>query len=359
MISKKRLNQILEEMTEISKRDFLLFSSRGERIAGESPGEFEEQVCAFVDSSEETAVSDQWIYYRLELNGQTEYVLLCSVNEQEDQSYMVGEMALSQIRNLLLAAREPENRTNVLRQILNNEMEAEQVSGACRQLKLRPRNYLLFVIQYKSDRDPILKETLENLFSNRTTDLVVEMDDFRTVLIKDTEDIADGDFEQYARTIIDNLQTEAMTNVWVGYADPIDAFEQMAGAYRDACTALKVGIVFYAEDKIYYYNRLGIARLIYKLPKDLCEMFLQEVLGDDMKIHLDEEMLTTVKKLFENNLNISETARQLYVHRNTLVYRLERIEKSIGLDVRSFRDAMLLSIAMMVRTHVNELNVVN
>ncbi|MFQ7714246.1 MAG: PucR family transcriptional regulator [Agathobacter rectalis] len=103
------------------------------------------------------------------------------------------------------------------------------------------------------------------------------------------------------------------------------------------------------------YDRLGIGRLIYQLPMSLCEMFIREVFGDEVpQILDDEEAMSTISKFFENNLNISETARQLYVHRNTLVYRLERIEKSIGLDIRTFDDAMIFKIATMVLAHIKD-----
>ena len=119
--------------------------------------------------------------------------------------------------------------------------------------------------------------------------------------------------------------------------------------------ALEVGRLFYVEKEIMAYDRLGIGRLIYQLPMSLCEMFIREVFGDEVpQILDDEEAMSTISKFFENNLNISETARQLYVHRNTLVYRLERIEKSIGLDIRTFDDAMIFNIATMVLAHIKD-----
>lgn len=117
--------------------------------------------------------------------------------------------------------------------------------------------------------------------------------------------------------------------------------------------ALEVGSIFYAEDHTVSYSNLGIGRLIYQLPASLCEMFLKEVFGEKVPDIFDEETTVTINKFFENNLNISETARQLYVHRNTLVYRLERIEKVLGLDIRTFEDAMLFKIALMVISHMN------
>ncbi|MCC8081836.1 MAG: helix-turn-helix domain-containing protein [Lachnospiraceae bacterium] len=355
MISAKKLDRILEEMKEVSKKDYLLFSAEGELLSGTAEGNgFCEYVRLFTISLAETQVQQGWIFFRVELHGETEYVLLCSTGYEIDQSYVIGRMALCQIRNLFLSMEEPESRINGLRQILNGEIPDEKISEKCHQLRLKPGKYILYVIQYKSAADSVLAETMKNLFVNGRTDFMIEMDDTKTVLIKDTTDIQNDNYEKYARVIVDNLQTEAMVNVWVGYGDPFTSCEKMYRAYRNACTALKVGVVFYSAENVFYYQKLGIGRLIYKLPANLCEMFLEEVLGENMDIDFDEETMATINKLFENNLNISETARQLYIHRNTLVYRLERIEKKLGLDIRSFEDAMLFKIAIMVRDHLNE-----
>ena len=161
------------------------------------------------------------------------------------------------------------------------------------------------------------------------------------------------------RTILSGIhayyEPEAMIKVRVGYGNPTDVLPKLAESYQEAKMALEVGRLFYVEKEIMAYDRLGIGRLIYQLPMSLCEMFIREVFGDEVpQILDDEEAMSTISKFFENNLNISETARQLYVHRNTLVYRLERIEKAIGLDIRTFDDAMIFKIATMVLAHIKD-----
>ncbi|MCD8216959.1 MAG: helix-turn-helix domain-containing protein [Clostridiales bacterium] len=359
IVSAKRVERILGDMREASKREYLLFSVDGELIAGTvSAEETSETIVPFASSLAETQVQQGWIYFRVELQGETKFVLLCSRGSETDQSYVIGKMALCHVRNYMLSLQEPENRINALRQIINGEIPREKVAEKCHQLQLKPGKYVLYVIHTKSEADSVMLETLKNLFVNSYQDFMVEMDGTKTILIKNAVDIPGENYEQYARAIVDNMQSEAMINVWVGYGDPVESFEQMHRAYKHAGTALDIGIVYYGTERVFYYQKLGIGRLIYKLPADLCEMFLKEVLGENMELDLDEETLATINKLFENNLNISETARQLYIHRNTLVYRLERIEKKLGLDIRSFEDAMLFKIAMMVRAHLDELNVV-
>ncbi len=358
MNSDKKLDRIMEEMREAGERDLLLFSADGELISGsEDKTELAESVSMFVDSPAESQIQGGWAYFRVEMQGETEYVLLCSADDETEHSFAIGRMALCHIRDMLISSQEPESRISALRQILNGEISEARTAELCHQLHIKPCSYILYVIQYKRDPDSILFETLRNLFSNSISDYLIEMDGTKTVLIKDVDELSGLTLRQYADTIVDNLQSEAMANVWIGYGSPIDSFDQASTAYHNACTALKIGMVFYAEDRVFYYQELGIGRLIYKLPADLCEMFLEEVLGENKKIDLDDETMITIRKLFENNLNISETARQLYIHRNTLVYRLERIEKKLGMDIRTFEDAMTFKIAMMVRQHLNELYV--
>ena len=112
--------------------------------------------------------------------------------------------------------------------------------------------------------------------------------------------------------------------------------------------ALEVGKIFYVDKNVIAYSNLGIGRLIYQLPLPLCKMFIKEIFMNTSPDEFDEETLTTINKCFENNLNVSETSRQLYIHRNTLVYRLDKLQRSTGLDLRVFDDAITFKIALMV-----------
>ena len=140
----------------------------------------------------------------------------------------------------------------------------------------------------------------------------------------------------------------------MAYGTIVNEIKEVSRSYKEARMALDVGKIFFEERDVIAYSTLGIGRLIYQLPMSLCEMFIHEVFGDEIPDVFNEEISVTIQKFFENNLNISETARQLYVHRNTLVYRLERLQRSIGLDIRRFDDAMTFKIAMMVIAHMNQ-----
>ena len=159
--------------------------------------------------------------------------------------------------------------------------------------------------------------------------------------------------------IVDMMNAEAMMNVRVAYGTIVQELKDVSKSYKEASLALDVGKIFYVEKKVNAYSNLGIGRLIYQLPVNLCRIFIDEIFGDADPAEFDEEILTTVNKFFENNLNVSETSRQLFVHRNTLVYRIEKLQKSTGLDVRTFDDALTFKIAMMVVNYMKYLDHLN
>ena len=158
-----------------------------------------------------------------------------------------------------------------------------------------------------------------------------------------------------AKSVVDIINTEAMLKVRVSFGTMVNELKDVSKSYKEAKMALDVGKIFYAEKDVISYGTHGIGRLIYQLPENLCHIFIQEIFKDGEAFSIDEETLTTVNKFFDNNLNVSETSRQLFVHRNTLVYRLEKLEKATGLDVRTFDDALTFKIALMVENYIKYL----
>ena len=147
-----------------------------------------------------------------------------------------------------------------------------------------------------------------------------------------------------------------MLNVRVAYGISVNELKDVSKSYKEAKMALDVGSIFYSHMRVISYETLGIGRLIYQLPVNLCRIFVKEVFGDTIPEDIDDEILTTVSKFFDNNLNVSETSRQLFIHRNTLVYRIEKLQKAIGLDMRIFDDALTFKIALMVVDYMKYLD---
>ena len=258
-------------------------------------------------------------------------------------------MAVCQIRNLILSKTEQFDRNNFMQNILLGNMLVVDMYNKAQKLHIEQTERIVFVIDVEGKKDSTAIELVKNLFVNKSKDFVTEIDEQSIILVKESKDMkTEKDLLSFASMIVDNMHAEAMVRVRVGYGNRVNNLQDIAKSYQEAKMALEVGRIFYVEKEIVAYSLLGIGRLIYQIPMSLCEMFIQEVFGDEIPDIFDEETMTTIQKFFDNNLNISETARQLYVHRNTLVYRLERLERTIGLDIRKFDDAMTFKIALMV-----------
>lgn len=209
------------------------------------------------------------------------------------------------------------------------------------------------LIRILSENDVSVYDVIQNLFPDKQKDFVLNISEKEVVLIKETRPSTDPrDLEKLARSIVDTLSSEFYTQTTIGIGTVVYGIKDLARSYKEAQVALEVGKVFDTDKIIVSYDNLGIARLIYQLPTTLCEAFLQEVFKKGSIESLDQETLFTIQKFFENNLNVSETSRKLFVHRNTLVYRLEKIKKLTGLELREFDDAIIFKVALMVKKYL-------
>lgn len=214
-----------------------------------------------------------------------------------------------------------------------------------------PRAVFYIKVQRRGDNG--IYEVVRNMFPDKERDFVVNIDSDNIVLIKELKDGTEPELlDSIAQQILDTVRAETMLTVLVGVSTVAETINDLNSAYKEAQIALEVGKVFNEEKYILNYQNLGIGRLIYQLPIKLCELFLQEVFKKGDITLLDNETILTINKFFENDLNVSETSRQLFVHRNTLVYRLEKIYKLTGLDLRKFDQAIVFKVAMMVHKYL-------
>lgn len=353
MISNHKIQVAIDEMHDISKTDLAVYTEKGKPVASTFTPEqdMEEAVVAFADSMADSQMQAGCFFFKIVVEDELEYVLLAHSSSEE--AYLVGKMAACQIRNLASAYMEQFDRNNFMQNILLGNMLVVDMYNKAQKLHIEQSERVVYVIEIEGRKDAAVMETVKNLFVTKTRDFVTEIDEKSVILVKDCRDMKkEEDLMSLASMIIDNMHAEAMVKVRVGFGNRVYNLQDIAKSYQEAKMALEVGRIFYAEKEIISYSLLGIGRLIYQLPMSLCEMFIKEVFADGVPDVFDEETMVTIQKFFENNLNISETARQLYVHRNTLVYRLERLEKIIGLDIRKFDDAMTFKIALMVISHM-------
>ena len=219
---------------------------------------------------------------------------------------------------------------------------------------LKQENSILTVIRIVSKTDISAYDIIQNLFPDKSKDFVININESEIALVKEIKpDTESHDLEKLASSIADTLSSEFYTHCVVGIGTTVTGIKDLARSFKEAQSALEVAKVFDTERIIVSYDNLGIARLIYQLPTTLCEMFLKEVFKRGSIESLDQETLFTIQRFFENNLNVSETSRKLFVHRNTLVYRLEKIKKITGLDLREFEDAIVFKVALMVKKYLN------
>ncbi|MBQ3815718.1 MAG: helix-turn-helix domain-containing protein [Clostridia bacterium] len=212
---------------------------------------------------------------------------------------------------------------------------------------------VVFLIKFHSKSDVLSFDMVQNIFPDKNKDYVIATGEQDIVLVKEVKQGTDiKEIEKIAKQIADTLNSEFYVKVSIGIGTVVDNIKDLARSYKEAQVAFEVGKVFDTEKNIISYENLGIGRLIYQLPTTLCEMFLQEVFKNGSLDSLDRETLMTIQCFFENNLNVSETSRKLFVHRNTLVYRLEKIRKLTGLDLREFDHAITFKVALMVKRYL-------
>lgn len=246
------------------------------------------------------------------------------------------------------------DRANFIKNVLLDNVLPGDVLARARELRLsHDAQHVVFLIRMEGAEDFSSLDIVANIFPEKDRDFVINIDDRDAVLVKEVHrGVTAGELLKIAQSIVDMLNSEALLRVVVGIGPVAETIKSLSRSFKGAQVALEVGKVFDNERTIVNYENLGIARLIYQLPTTLCELFLSEVFKKEGLAALDGETISTIQKFFENNLNVSETARQLYVHRNTLVYRLDKIEKLTGLDLRIFDHAIIFKVAMMVNKYL-------
>ena len=358
MISSQVIQSSIEELRTITKVDLCVFDLTGSVIAStvDMSEITPDLVSGFANSPADSQVIGPHHLLKIMDEGELLYILVA--RGMTDDVYMVGKIAVCEIQNLAVAYKERFDRNNFFQNLLLDNLLLVDIYNRAKKLHIEvtaPR--VVFLVETRLEKDGIVTELLKGMFSSQVGDYITAVDESSVILVKAVEaDTTHEDLEAIAQTVVAMMNTEAMLNVRVAFGTVVQELKDVSKSYKEAKMALDVGKIFYAEKNVTAYSTLGIGRLIYQLPINLCKIFIEEIFGDNVPMDLDEETLTTINKFFENNLNVSETSRQLFVHRNTLVYRIEKIQKSTGLDLRSFDDALTFKIALMVVNYMKYLD---
>ena len=358
MLSNQIIQKSLDELKAVTKVDLEVYDLEGSRLAGTVSRYNEEThiVRIFAQSVAQTQEMENKWFMKILDEERDMYVLIAYGDAQ--YTYSVAKIAVNQLQALMVAYKEKFDRNNFFQNLILDNLLLVDIYNRAKKLHLEVEaKRIVYLIETKVESESMAKELLRSLFSQQNGDYVTSVDEKNIVLIKSLhKEEMEEEISQTARTIVDMLNSEAMLSVKVSYGTVVNELKEVSKSYKEAKMALDVGKIFYAEKTIIGYEKLGIGRLIYQLPVSLCRMFMNEIFGDNLPDKLDEETLITIQKFFENSLNVSETARQLYIHRNTLVYRIEKLQKETGLDIRNFDDALTFKIALMVVSYLHYLD---
>ena len=350
MISNQILQTTIEGLKGITRIDLCICDIEGKVLAStfSDAEEYESSILAFVDSPADSQVIQGYQFFKVFDEHQLEYILLAKGGS--DDVYMVGKLAAFQIQNLLVAYKERFDKDNFIKNLLLDNLLLVDIYNRAKKLHIETNvRRVVFLIETNNEKDINALETVRRLCATQTKDFITAVDEKNIILVKEVKPGETyEDLEKTANTLLDMLNTEAMTKVHVAFGTIVNEIKEVSRSYKEAKMALDVGKIFYSNKNVVAYSNLGIGRLIYQLPLPLCRMFIKEIFDGKSPDEFDEETLATINKFFENSLNVSETSRQLYIHRNTLVYRLDKLQKSTGLDLRVFEDAITFKIALMV-----------
>ena len=350
MAYNQMLQSTIEGVKSITRTDLCLMNTEGEVIAStfQDADNYKESALRFAASPAEIQVVQGYQYFKIADGNTLEYVML--MRGDGDDIYTIGKLVAFQIQSLLSAYKEKHDKENFIKNVLLDNMLLVDIYNKARKLHVdTDARRCVLVVETSRVRDNVAMDILKGLLAGRSRDFITAVNEETIIVVRDLGKNEDyKEIHNLSAEIVGILNTEAMANARVAYGTIVGNIKDISRSFKEAQMALDVGKIFYEDRSIVAYSRLGIGRLIYQLPVSLCKMFIDEIFPDMTPEEMDEETLLSIRKFFENSLNVSETARQLYIHRNTLVYRLDKVNKATGLDLRVFEDAITFEIALMV-----------
>lgn len=350
MVSNQVLQNTIDGIKDITRLEICIMDADGREVVSTAPV-FEDASRAIPDFAVSPADSQSagpFQFFKVLEDQQLEYVLV--VYGDTDNTLLVGRMAAFQLRGLMAAFKERYDKDSFMKNLLLDNLLLVDIYSRAKKLRIIPDvRRVVLIVENGSDRDRNVLELLQEYIGVSSADFVTAVDETNVVIVKElTDNSKDREIEKTALNIETQLHRLGITDIRVSYGTVVDEIKEVSRSFKEAKMALDVSKIFFEDRTVIAYNELGIGRLIYQLPIPLCKMFIREIFKGKNPDDFDQETLATINKFFENSLNVSETSRQLFIHRNTLVYRLDKLQKSTGLDLRVFEDAITFKIALMV-----------
>lgn len=355
MISNQILQNTIEGLKSIVRVDFCIMDTDGKEVATTMDGLSGRgtEAADFAKSPADSQEIRGCQYFKIFDEQQLEYILAAEGTGED--VYTIGKVAAFQIQNLLVAYKERFDKDNFIKNLLLDNLLLIDIYSRAKKLHIQTDvKRVVMIIETDNGKDSNVLEVMRTFFGSNSKDFITAVDENNVIVVKD---LSEGDnqkeIERAAKGMEAFLLKEGMSGIHIAYGTIVKEIKEVSRSYKEAKMAMDVGKIFFDERNIIAYSELGIGRLIYQLPIPLCKMFIKEIFGGKSPDEFDEETLTTINKFFENSLNVSETSRQLFIHRNTLVYRLDKLQKSTRLDIRVFEDAITFRIALMVVKYMN------
>ena len=349
MISNQILQRTIDGLTEITGKDFSVFDTDGNVLASniKDAAGLSGTAAKLAASGSDRRKTGGCFFYKVFDGEGLRYI--AAVGGDDDTASMTGQILCREIAELSVAYRDRFDRESFIKNLLLDNMLLVDIYNRAKKLHVEVEaRRVVMVVEIGDDKSGDELDRVRSVFGAHAPDFVTAVDEKSIIVVKHLGDGGYDDVEKTARVILDAFRDYKKSDVRISYGTIVGEIREVSRSYKEAMMALDVGKIFFKDRDIIAYSVLGIGRLIYKMPLPLCRMFINEIFGDKKPDQFDEETLTTINKFFENSLNVSETSRQLYIHRNTLVYRLDKLQKSTGLDLRVFEDAITFKIALMV-----------
>ena len=350
MISNQVIQTSIDELKNITKVDLCVMDLDGLVVAAtfESSEISSELITNFIQSPADSQIVGGYHMLKILEDGDVVYVLVARGTGAD--AYMIGKVAVSEIQNLVIAYKEHFDKNNFFQNLLLDNLLLVDIYNRAKKLHIETEvRRVVYIVETNREKDGNELEKVRSIFGGKSKDFVTAVDEKNIIVVKElAENETYEDLEKTAEVILNLFKADEDCEAYIAYGTVVNEIKEVSRSYKEARMALDVGKIFFEEKNIIAYSALGIGRLIYQLPIPLCKMFIKEIFDGKSPDDFDEETLTTINKFFENSLNVSETSRQLYIHRNTLVYRLDKLQKSTGLDLRVFEDAITFKIALMV-----------
>ncbi len=353
MVSNQILQTTLEGLKSIARVEFGVLDPEGREVAAtDSFADCVQEALQFAGSAADSQEIKGHQYFKIFDETQLEYILVAAGSGED--IHTVGKLAAFQIQGLLVAYKERFDKDNFIKNLLLDNLLLVDIYGRSKKLHIKSDSPRVVMVVQTGSRDGNLLDAARGYFGTGNKDFLTSVDENDVVVIKEISSIdAISEAQAAAEGLAAHLHKEGQEDFRIAYGTAVQEIKDVSRSYKEAKMAADVGKIFFDDKETICYSELGIGRLIYQLPIPLCKMFIKEIFGGNGVEDFDDETLPTVNKFFENSLNVSETSRQLFIHRNTLVYRLDKLEKMTGLDLRVFEDAITFKIALMVVKYMN------